>query len=109
MGALSAGHARALLNAADPAGLAREIVRRGLNVRQTERLAQAGKAARRSAAPVKDADTVALERDLANLLGLKVTVSFAARGGALTIHYRTLEQLDDVLRRLHHTPAVSAN
>ncbi len=108
-GALSAGHARALLNAADPAGLAREIVRRGLNVRQAERLAQAGKTARRGAAPVKDADTVALERDLANLLGLKVTVSFAPRGGALTIHYRTLEQLDDVLRRLHHNPAVSAN
>ncbi len=108
-GALSAGHARALLNAADPAGLAREIVRRGLNVRQAERLAQAGKTARRGAAPVKDADTVALERDLANLLGLKVTVSFAPRGGALTIHYRTLEQLDEVLRRLHHNPAVSAN
>jgi ParB family chromosome partitioning protein len=108
-GALSAGHARALLNAGDPAGLAREIVRRGLNVRQAERLAQAGKTARLRAAPVKDSDTAALERDLANLLGLKVTVSFAAGGGALTIHYRTLEQLDDVLRRLHHTPASSAN
>src|SRR5216684_7469704 len=85
-GALSAGHARALLNAADPAGLAREIVRRGLNVRQAERLAQAGKTARRRAAPVKDSDTAALERDLGNLLGLKVTVNFADRGGALTIH-----------------------
>ena len=103
-GALSAGHARALLNAADPAGLAREIVRRGLNVRQAEHLARGGKAAARKAAPVKDADTAALERDLANLLGLKVTVNFAARGGALTIHYRTLDQLDDVLRRLHHNP-----
>jgi ParB family transcriptional regulator, chromosome partitioning protein len=104
-GALSAGHARALLNVADPAGLAREIVRRGLNVRQAERLAKAGKAGRSKPAPAKDADTAALERDLANLLGLKVNVTFAARGGALTIHYRTLDQLDDVLRRLHTTPA----
>ena len=54
--------------------------------------------------PAKDADTAALERDLANRLGLKVAISFAGRGGALTIHYRTLEQLDDVIRRLHHDP-----
>src|SRR5712692_674406 len=63
-GELSAGHARALLNATDPAGLAREIVRRGLNVRQAERLAQQGKTARRRAAASKDADTAALEREL---------------------------------------------
>jgi ParB family chromosome partitioning protein len=109
-GELSAGHARALLNAPDPAGLAREIVRRGLNVRQAEYLAKAGKTARHKVAPVvKDADTAALERDLANLLGLKVTVSGAGRGGALTIHYRTLEQLDDVLRRLQHSPDAPRN
>jgi ParB family chromosome partitioning protein len=108
-GELSAGHARALLNAADPAGLAREIVRRGLNVRQAELRAKAGKAARRKSAPAKDADTVALERDLANRLGLKVAISFAGRGGALTIHYRTLEQLDDVIRRLHNEPAAARN
>ena len=105
-GRLSAGHARALLNAGDPAGLADEIVRRGLNVRQAELLAQAAKPVKKSAAPsAKDPDTAALERDLGNLLGLKVTVTFAGRGGALTIHYRTLEQLDDVLRRLNHAPA----
>jgi ParB family chromosome partitioning protein len=106
-GRLSAGHARALLNAAEPVALADDIVRRGLNVRQAERLAQAAKPAKGSAtaAPAKDPDTAALERDLGNLLGLKVTVTFAGRGGALTIHYRTLEQLDDVLRRLNHTPS----
>ncbi len=103
-GELSAGHARALLNAVDPAGMAREIVRRGLNVRQAELLAKSGKTARHRTAPAKDADTAALERDLTNLLGLKVAISFAERGGALTIHYRTLEQLDDVIRRLHHDP-----
>jgi ParB family transcriptional regulator, chromosome partitioning protein len=104
-GRLTAGHARALLNAENPAGLADEVVRRGLNVRQTELVAQAAKPGNKRVPPPKDPDTAALERDLANLLGLKVTVNFAGRGGALTIHYQTLEQLDDVLRRLNHTPS----
>jgi ParB family chromosome partitioning protein len=104
-GRLTAGHARALLNAGDPIALAEEVVRRGLNVRQAESLAKTAKPAKRQhEAKPKDPDTAALERDLENLLGLKVTVNFAGRGGALTIHYRTLEQLDDVLRRLHQTP-----
>jgi ParB family chromosome partitioning protein len=104
-GELTAGHARALLNAADPTGLAREIVKRGLNVRQAESLAKSGKTPRKpAAAPAKDADTAALERDLTAQLGLKVAVNFGGRGGSLTIHYRTLDQLDDVLRRLQQTP-----
>jgi ParB family chromosome partitioning protein len=103
-GRLTAGHARALLNATDPAALAEDVIRRGLNVRQAELLAQAAKPGR-APAPPKDPDTAALERDLGNLLGLRVTVNFAGRGGALTIHYRTLEQLDDVLRRLNQTPS----
>jgi len=100
-GRLTAGHARALLSGADPAALAEQVVARGLNVRQTERLAQqrrpdpSAKTVRE-----KDADTLALERDLSALLGLRVTISIQGRGGALTIHYRTLEQLDDVLKRL---------
>jgi ParB family transcriptional regulator, chromosome partitioning protein len=107
-GALSAGHARALLNATDPAGMAREIVRRGLNVRQAELLAKGGRTARQKAPVAKDADTAALERDLTNTLGLKVAISFASgRGGAMTIQYRTLEQLDDVIRRLQHDPAAA--
>jgi ParB family chromosome partitioning protein len=104
-GRLTAGHARALLNAENPTRLADEVVRRGLNVRQTELVAQAAKPGNKRVPPPKDPDTAALERDLANLLGLKVTVNFAGRGGALTIHYQTLEQLDDVLRRLNHAPA----
>jgi ParB family chromosome partitioning protein len=109
-GELTAGHARALLNAADPIGLAREIVKRGLNVRQAEALAKSGKAPRKAAAaPAKDADTAALERDLTALLGLKVAVNFGGRGGSVTIHYRTLDQLDDVLRRLQQNPAGRGN
>jgi ParB family chromosome partitioning protein len=52
----------------------------------------------------KDPDTIALERDLSDMLGLKVTIDFQDEGGALTIRYKTLEQLDDVLRRLNQTP-----
>jgi ParB family chromosome partitioning protein len=52
----------------------------------------------------KDPDTIALERDLSDMLGLKVTIDFHEEGGALTIRYQTLEQLDDVLRRLNQTP-----
>jgi ParB family chromosome partitioning protein len=103
-GKLSAGHARALIGAADPAALAAEVVRRGLNVRQTEALAQAAKPARNTSAaatPAKDADTAALERGLTARLGLKVTIDHAAKGGALTIRYRTLEQLDGVLLLLN--------
>ncbi len=105
-GALSMGHARALLGAEDPLALSRDVVKKGLNVRQTERLVRKkqrtdetqGKPA--LASSTKDADTLALERDLANVLGLKVGIKFKDDGGALTIHYTSLEQLDDVLKRL---------
>jgi ParB family chromosome partitioning protein len=100
-GELSAGHARALLAAADPVALAEEVVRRGLNVRATERLVQ-----RRAQMPpeprprVRDADTLALERDLGAVLGLRVTLEPKARGGALTLHYASLDQLDRLIRVL---------
>ena len=101
-GELTAGHARALLTASDPVQLAREIVRRGLNVREAERLAAA--TAKKSAGaktPAKDSDTRALERDLASRLGLKVEIRHrGVQGGQLTIHYTMLEQLDDVIERL---------
>lgn len=108
-GSLSAGHARALLNAEDPVHLAETVVKKGLNVRQTEKLAteRGGVKARKprpagTAADHKDADTVALERDLSNLLGLRVQIDFRGRGGAVVLHYETLEQLDDILYRLNN-------
>ncbi|MCC7015954.1 MAG: ParB/RepB/Spo0J family partition protein [Rhodospirillales bacterium] len=101
-GDLTAGHARALLTAPDPVHLAREIARRGLSVREAERLASAHakKSAGRRAA-TKDADTRALERDLAAKLGLKVEIHHRGiQGGSLVIHYTMLDQLDDVIERL---------
>jgi ParB family transcriptional regulator, chromosome partitioning protein len=113
-GKLSAGHARALLGAEDPEAMARQAVKKQLSVRQVERLIQRQKAGEgtKPRAPKsmpkpggeKDADTIALERDLSDMLGLKVTIDFHQEGGTLTIRYRTLEQLDDVLRRLNQTP-----
>ena len=99
-GELTAGHARALLAAPDPAALAGEVVRRGLNVRATERLVR-----RRLETPPKprrarDADTAALERELGAALGLRVTLAPRRRGGALTLHYTSLDQLDRVLKLL---------
>ena len=106
-GALSAGHARALLNAADPEGLASLVVKRGLNVRQTEKLVQGGKkpTPKRKTPAAKDPDTTALEHDLSNMLGLRVSIDFHGEGGRLIINYDTLEQLDDLLSRLSQSPA----
>ena len=104
-GSLSAGHARTLVTAEDPAGLARRIVDEGLSVRQAEALAQEpsrgeAEAGKRSAPVPKDADTLALEKALSDATGLKVTIAHGAKGGELKIAYRTLEQLDELCRRL---------
>jgi ParB family chromosome partitioning protein len=100
-GALTAGHARALLAADDPTALAAEIIRRGLNVRVTEQLVKRRAAPRRAnTRQARDADTVALEHDLAQTLGLRVTIAGKARGGALTLHYANLDQLDRLLTLL---------
>jgi ParB family transcriptional regulator, chromosome partitioning protein len=103
-GKITAGAARMLIGASDPEEMAREIVDRGLNVRQVEALAKdrssgAGKAVKKRV--VKNADTIALERRLSDALGLTVTLDHRSnKGGVLQIHYRTLDQLDEVLRRL---------
>lgn len=109
-GALSAGHARAIVSTSDPVRLARKIAEEGLSVRDAERLAQkdsdhAGKAdglETKSAgrADAKDADTVALERSLSDVLGLKVQLAHKGQGGQLRIDYKSLEQLDELCRLL---------
>ncbi len=103
LGNLSAGHARALLGAPNAVDLARRVVDKGLSVRETERLAKAPPKSAGSSTPKasnKDADCVALERDLTTLLGLKVSIDVQGSGGRLTVQYQNLEQLDDLLQRL---------
>lgn len=104
---LSPGHARALLGADNAVELANQIVKKGLNVRQTEKLVKSdgGKTARQKKPSSerisnKDPDTVALEHDLSNMLGLAVNIDFDGAGGKISVRYETLEQLDDILKRL---------
>ena len=105
-GRLSAGHARALITAAQPEALARQVIEKDLSVRQTEQLARAvlapaqpGSAAAR---PVKDADTRALEEDLTANLRLKVSIEHkqGKQAGEVRIRYRTLEELDGLCQLL---------
>lgn len=103
-GRLSAGHARALITAPNPEGLADAVIKGGLSVRQTEGLArQAAEGPRTGKAkPALDRspDTVALEQDLGDALGLRVEVRDKGGKGELVIQYGSLEQLDDLCRRL---------
>jgi ParB family chromosome partitioning protein len=115
-GSLSAGHARALLTAPDPEALARNVVKSGMSVRMLEQtVAQekstpkgrsatagrlSGKTATSAAGRGKNADLLALERDLTGKLGLKVSIDVQGSGGTLSIAYRSLDQLDQVLEKL---------
>ncbi|MFS0772850.1 ParB/RepB/Spo0J family partition protein [Sphingomonas sp. 1P08PE] len=109
-GSLSMGHARALLGAPDVEGLAADVVRRGLSVRETEKLTRDSKAPRAatgskprgngSGGEGHDADIAALERQLADLLGVAVTIAHGEKGGTLTLGYGTLDQLDMICQRL---------
>lgn len=105
-GALSAGHARSLITMENPTAMAEKIVKEGLSVRQVEALAQAeaqGDAPRKAekSAPVeKDADTKALEKLLSDVTGMKVEINHRERGGEVRIRYSSLEQLDEICRRL---------
>jgi ParB family chromosome partitioning protein len=109
-GELTAGHARMLVGQPNAEQLAREIIERGLNVRQVERMARAdGRAQARAVKgqtrgrAAKDADTVALERRVSDALGLNVTVDHKGEGGVLHIAYKDLDQLEEVLRRLERS------
>lgn len=109
-GKLSMGHARALLGAEDPVALAREIVSRDLSVRDTERLIKKGKAVPKARAASSgggkagDPDLLALERQLSDMLGLKVRINHQARSGTMTLAYSSLEQLDMICQRLSGEP-----
>jgi ParB family transcriptional regulator, chromosome partitioning protein len=109
-GDISMGHARAIASAAEPEQLTREIIAKGYSVRQAEERARREKVrpGARANAPqaskVVDADLDALERQLGDILGLKVQVSHKAQGGAVTLHYSSLDQLDMICQRLSGEP-----
>jgi len=112
-GDISMGHARAVANAPDPEELVREVIAKGLSVRQTEERARAVKpgagsdiarGSARRAAEAKDADLAALERQLGDMLGLRVQVAHNGAKGTVTLHYSSLDQLDMVCQRLSGEP-----
>jgi ParB family transcriptional regulator, chromosome partitioning protein len=103
-GALTAGHARSLVATEEPEELADKIVKLNLTVRQAEDLVRGQPAKSAKAKVEKDADTKALEKNLAAALGLGVAVNHRGQnGGAVQIQYKTLEQLDEIVRRLTGT------
>jgi ParB family chromosome partitioning protein len=110
-GALTMGHARALLGSRDVEELARDVQARGLSVRETEKLVRGAKGAPQPDRPSRtagggaqgqavDGDVAALENQLADLLGLSVRIAHGESGGTLTLGYATLDQLDMVCQRL---------
>ena len=114
-GDISMGHARAVATSEDPEDLTREIIAKGLSVRQAEACARRersrpgpgadiGRASARNAAKTFDADLDALERQLGDILGLKVQVTHKGQGGSVSLHYSSLDQLDMICQRLSGEP-----
>jgi len=116
-GALTMGHARALVNAENPLELAHEIIRSGLSVRQAEKIASgeaSSKKRKRSSPPSlpssssyrneessqKDDDLIAMEHALSKSVGLKVTISDSQEGGRVILHFNNLSELDVILQKL---------
>lgn len=112
-GEITMGHARAVATSSDPEALTREIITRGLSVRQAEERARRDKSggaigptsggAGSGVKPV-DADLAALERQLGDVLGLKVQVTHRGSGGVVALHYSNLDQLDMICQRLSGEP-----
>ena len=107
-GKLTAGHAKALLGHPDPAKAAREVLKKGLNVRQTEALVQAASRAAKAGAETKakssahaDSDIAALAESLTERLGLRVDIKYTGKGGQLVLNYANLDQLDSLLALLN--------
>jgi ParB family chromosome partitioning protein len=112
-GDLNMGHARAIAAASDPEQLARQIIAGGLSVRQAEALARREKpgaadsgrsSARGSKVSAGDADIAALERQLGDILGLKVKVVSSGSAGTVSLHFSSLDQLDLICQRLSGEP-----
>ena len=114
-GDISMGHARAVVGAPEAEAVTREVIAKGLSVRQVEERVRSKKvrpgagsgfsaASARNAAKALDADRIALERQLGDILGLKVQVTHKGHGGSVTLHYTSLDQLDMLCQRLSGEP-----
>ena len=104
-GLITAGHARAILSAPDPQALAEAIVNDGLSVRASEKWAAMMSGAAKAPKPeqMPDANVAFIEKKLSQHIGLKVNIKHKSPGGSLTIKYKTMEQLDDLVKRLRQS------
>jgi ParB family chromosome partitioning protein len=104
IGELSMGHARAIASAPNAEEIAQEVVRRGLSVREAEKMARFGKPGRERQGKLEykgaSADIDALERQLGDMIGLNVKITHRPDGGTVALHYSTLDQLDMICQRL---------
>jgi len=107
-GDISMGHARAVAAAPDPEALTKDIVAKGLSVRQAEQRAKQAKLGPKELVLTSerkvDADLAALERQLSDMLGVKVQVVHKGQGGTVTLAYSSLDQLDMICQRLSGEP-----
>lgn len=104
-GKITVGHARAVVVADNPMKLALEIVKKGLNVRQAETLAKKSQEnpqihKKHSSTEQRNADTLALEKEIERVIGLKIKIAPKGKSGTMTIYYTDLDQLDDIIRKL---------
>jgi ParB family chromosome partitioning protein len=99
-GQITVGQVRPLIGLSNAEAMAKLVVKRGLSARQTERLAKGYGRKRRLTVVAKDTDTAALEQSLAQATGYKVNIAFDGKGGTVSVAYTSLEQLDDIVRRL---------
>jgi ParB family transcriptional regulator, chromosome partitioning protein len=107
-GDISMGHARAVAAAPDPEALTKEIIAKGLSVRQAEQRAKRAKEGPKELVLTSprnvDADLAALERQLSDMLGVKVQVVHKGQGGTVSLGYSSLDQLDMICQRLSGEP-----
>ncbi len=111
-GKLSAGNARAAMRHPDPEAFAKEIIEKGMSVREAEAASAkpAAPSAGHSAPKTKTADTLALEHDLTAALGLKVAIRDKAGKGTVEIAYKNLDQLQDFIERMKRpVPVINDN
>lgn len=97
---MTVGHARTLLTSQNPEKLAKEIVKKGLSVRETERLVSEPKKIIKTPKAEKDTDVAALEKDLSQMLGAQVSIKWNGIKGSVVIHYDSLGKLDTILQKL---------
>lgn len=97
---ITVGHARSLLGVEHPEKLAKEIVKKGLSVRETEQLVSQPAQPTKKTAPVQQAEVANLEKDLSKMLGAQVSIKWNGSKGCMTIRYDSLGKLDTILQRL---------